>query len=104
MVLVFILFSCVCTMHVCAFIPAYIVYPYCHIIYCILTRVYTLCIGITMVLQSNKHTLTSIKLISNTYISNQLIYNIVDVCIYIKEITLHAMEGCTLTQAGICSI
>ena len=61
-------------------------------------------IGITSVLQSNKQALTSIKLISSTYISNQLIYNIVDICTYIKEIVLHAMEGCTLTQAGICCI
>ena len=61
-------------------------------------------IGIASLLQSNKHSLTSIKLISGTYISNQLIYNIVDICIYMKEIILHAMEGCTLTQAGICCI
>ena len=87
-------------MYVCIYVCIHTVYSF-YFIHCVYLYLYT---GITLVLQSNKHSLTSIKLISSTYISNQLIYNIVDICVYIKEIVLHAMEGCTLTRAGICSI
>ena len=87
-------------MYVCIYVCIHTVYSF-YIIHCVYLYLYT---GITLVLQSNKNSLTSIKLISSTYISNQLIHNIVDICKYIKEIVLHAMEGCTLTQAGICCI